>query len=264
MSDAGDDTQLSNGEDVAGPSKSLNAKRLRQAAENDVQFLANRIAKLKAEELKARKEIDKTRGKTKEITSNKKVHTNKMVDKTEIREQVINSKKEERVHVSLNKNKQIEAVFLSRQRILKSKKTSVDDLRKLKKINEARIVLQREEERERNIKRREEIQHQQEFLKVKRVKEMQEKNMEVRKLYEEKIAREELERDRQEKLATQLVAQEAQLIYRLKQLHQEKQSAIRELANAVDCLKADQVEKDIEGDAAEDDQPAGEIQQDLE
>ena len=51
----------------ATPSRSLNARRLRMAAENDVQFLANRLAKLKLEEYKAHKEIDRTRSKTGEV-----------------------------------------------------------------------------------------------------------------------------------------------------------------------------------------------------
>ena len=51
----------------ATPSRSLNARRLRMAADNDVQFLANRLAKLKLEEFKAHKEIDRTRSKTNEV-----------------------------------------------------------------------------------------------------------------------------------------------------------------------------------------------------
>ena len=70
------------------PSRSLNAKRLRMVAENDVQFLANRIAKLKAEEFKAKKEVDKTVTKTKEILANRKNFEHRAVDKLQIQEQV--------------------------------------------------------------------------------------------------------------------------------------------------------------------------------
>jgi hypothetical protein len=38
-------------------------------------------------------------------------------------------------------------------------------------------------------------------------------------------------------------------------LHGEKQKAIRELAMAVDVIRADEIEEEIEGDEPEDDQP---------
>jgi hypothetical protein len=254
---------MSGGSDGGDPSRSLHAKRLRQAAENDVQFLANRIAKLKAEEVKARKEIEKTRSKTKEIVDNKVSFKRKMNDKEQIRGQVVNSKKEERVMVSLNKDKQVEAVYLARQRLLRDKQEAVSQLRKQKEINECRIHIQKEEDRDKNIRRREDIKKQQVYSKMKREKEQEEKSDEVRKIYEERIAAEEAERDRQEKLAAQLVAQEAQLIYRLKQLHSDKQKAIRELASAVDCLKADEIDEEIEGEGAEEEEPLQEIEEEL-
>eukprot|EP00906_Rhabdomonas_costata_P017400 RCo025110 len=232
---------------LSAPSRSLNAKRLRMAAENDVQFLANRIAKLKAEELKAKREIEKTVSKTKEILSNRKTFESRAVDKLQIREQISTSKKEERVLVSLNKDKQLKAIWVAKQKLLNEKKEACSSIRKQKEINECRMHIMKEEDRERNMKRREDIKQQQVQTKLLREREHEEKQEAIRKLYEEKIAVEEQERDRKEKLAAQLVAQEAQLIYRLKQLHGEKQKAIRDLATAVDVVRADEIEEEIEG-----------------
>ena len=78
--------------------------------------------------------------------------------------------------------------------------------------------------------------------KLKREKEVEDKAERVRELFEAKIAREEAERERKERLATQLVTQEAQLIYRLKRMHKEKQRAIRDLAAAVDVVRPNDLE----------------------
>ena len=233
------------------PSRSLNAKRLRQVAENDVQFLANRIAKLKSEELRAKKEIDKTVNKTKEILSNRKNFEGRAVDTLAIREQTSNSKKEERVLHSLNKDKQLKAVWVAKQKLLNDKKETVNVMRKQKDINECRVHIMREEERDKNSKRREEIKKQQILTKMKLEKEQDAKMTAAQKRYEEKVRTEEAERERKEELARQLVEQEAQMIYRLKRLHTEKQKAIRDLASVVDVVKADEIEEEIEGDADE-------------
>jgi|Transcript_72088 hypothetical protein len=258
-SDAGSSLE-DRGDTMQGaPSRSLNAKRLRMVAENDVQFLANRIAKLKAEEFKAKKEVDKTVTKTKEILANRKNFEHRAVDKLQIQEQVANSKKEERLLMSLNKDKQLKAIWVAKQKVLNEKKEACTSMRKQKEINECRVHIMKEEQRDKNIKRREDIKKEHVYAKMRREKEQNEKLEHARLVYEERIAQEEAERERKEKLAAQLVQQEAQLIYRLKRLHTEKQKAIRDLANAVDVVKADEVEEDIEGDEDEEQHEAAEI-----
>lgn len=244
------------------PSRSLNAKRLRQVAENDVQFLANRVAKLKAEEFKAKKEIDRTVVKTKEILANRKAFENRAVDTLQIREQISNSKKEERVLMCLNKDQQLKAIWVAKQKLLSEKKDTCTFMRKQKDINECRVHIQKEEERNKNAHRREEIKKAQVLAKMKREKEQQEKAEQAKRKYEENLAREEAEREAKEALANQLVQQEAQLIYRLKRLHTEKQKAIRDLAAVVDVVKADEIEEDIEGDGEEEPQ-AEEVPEEL-
>ncbi|KAJ9470173.1 hypothetical protein DIPPA_32740 [Diplonema papillatum] len=223
----------------AMPSRSLNARRLRMAAENDVQFLANRLAKLKLEEYKAHKEIDHTRSKTSEILTNRsRVETN-MAQKRDVREQVDYNKRKEAALIALNKEKRAKAIWISKQKLLLDKKESVNTLRKQKEINECRIHIFKEEERDRHIKQREAIRNMHTLSRLRREKETEEKTTRVREIFEAKIAREEAERERKERLATQLVTQEAQLIYRLKRMHAEKQKAIRELAAAVDIVRND-------------------------
>eukprot|EP01062_Namystynia_karyoxenos_P010655 TRINITY_DN1377_c0_g2_i1.p1 TRINITY_DN1377_c0_g2~~TRINITY_DN1377_c0_g2_i1.p1 ORF type:complete len:305 (+),score=136.34 TRINITY_DN1377_c0_g2_i1:98-916(+) len=218
----------------ATPSRSLNARRLRMAAENDVQFLANRLAKLKQEELKARSEIDRTRKKTQEVLGNRKRFDDSTSERREMQEQTDYAKKKEAALVALNREKQAKAIWQAKQRLILDKKDAVTTLRKQKEINECRVHIFREEERDRNIKQREAIRNMRSLSKLRREKEMEERAERIRCEYELRIAHEEAERERKERLATQLVTQEAQLIYRLKRMHQEKQAAIRELANAVD------------------------------
>jgi len=113
------------------------------------------------------------------------------------------------------------------------------------------------------MQRKDDIKKQQLFSKMKREKEAEEKATEARSLFETRIKTEEEERERKEKLAAALVTQEAQLIYRLKKLHSEKQKAIRALASAVDCLKAEEIEEDIEGDAVAEGEEAATVPEEL-
>eukprot|EP01063_Lacrimia_lanifica_P020791 TRINITY_DN28079_c0_g1_i1.p1 TRINITY_DN28079_c0_g1~~TRINITY_DN28079_c0_g1_i1.p1 ORF type:complete len:266 (+),score=111.39 TRINITY_DN28079_c0_g1_i1:95-892(+) len=221
----------------AAPSRSLNARRLRMAAENDVQFLANRLAKLKLEEYKAHKEIDRTRKRTYDIVSNRDRLEEAAAQKREMRDQVDYNRRREAALIALNKEKRAKATWYSKQRLLLDKKDAVSTLRKQKEINECRIHIFREEERDRHIKQREAIRNMHTLSKLRREREAEEKSERVREMFEAKIAREEAEREKKERLATQLVTQEAQLIYRLKRMHLEKQSAIRALADAVDVMQ---------------------------
>lgn len=236
------------------PSRVLNAKRLRMVAENDVQFLANRIAKLKAEEDKAKREIEKTVKKTNEILASRNSFEGRAVDQLQIREQTSNSKKEERVLMSLNREKQLKAIWVAKQKVLSEKKEACLSMRKDKDINECRVHIMREEERDRNAKRREEIKKEQTYAKMKREKELQQKQEEARLRHEETLAQEEAEREKKERLAAELVQQEAQYIYRLKRLHEERQKALRDLAAAVDVMKADVIEEDLPEDGEEEPQ----------
>eukprot|EP00668_Euglena_longa_P034672 GGOE01044506.1.p1 GENE.GGOE01044506.1~~GGOE01044506.1.p1 ORF type:complete len:296 (-),score=132.41 GGOE01044506.1:503-1330(-) len=229
----------------SSPSRALNAKRMRMVAENDVQFLANRIAKLKAEESKAKKEIEKTVKRTNEILSSRSVFENRSVDQLQIKEQLVNSKKEEKVVMTLSREKQLKAIWVAKQKLLNDKKELCQNMRKEKEINECRVLMMREEDRGKNMKRREEVKEQQLYAKVKREREVQQKQEEARVRYEETLAREEEEREQKEKLATELVQQEAQYIYRLKRLHEEKQKALRDLAAAVDAAHPEIIEEDL-------------------
>ena len=110
-------------------------------------------------------------------------------------------------------------------------------LRKQKEINECRVHIFKEEERDKHIRQREAIRNMHALSKLRRERETEQKTERVRELFEAKIAKEEAERDKKERLAAQLVTQEAQLIYRLKRMHIEKQSAIRDLADAVDITR---------------------------
>eukprot|EP01009_Symbiontida_sp_KSa7_P008539 NODE_613_length_847_cov_655.771930_g462_i0.p1 GENE.NODE_613_length_847_cov_655.771930_g462_i0~~NODE_613_length_847_cov_655.771930_g462_i0.p1 ORF type:complete len:210 (-),score=67.94 NODE_613_length_847_cov_655.771930_g462_i0:216-821(-) len=136
--------------------------------------------------------------------------------------------------VALNKEKQSKALYQSKQRLLQEKQNSVANIRKQKEINMCRIHIYKEEERDKNLRAKELVKQTQDSAKEKKRKQDDDQKAKVRSEYESRIAEEEAERERKEKLATQLVTQEAQLIYRLKRMHMEKQNAIRDLAQAVD------------------------------
>lgn len=214
--------------------RALNARRLRLAAENDVTFLQNRLAKLKHEELKAKTEVAKLRQKADEVSANRERFHNSHSSRLELQDQVDFSKRKEAALIALNKERQAKAVWSSKQRVMIERREAVVNLKKEREINECRVHILKEEKREHNFKQRESIRQLQEAAKQRKEREAEIKREEVRQFHEERLAREEQERIKKEKLAAQLVAQEAQMIYRLKKLHTEKQMALRTLAASVE------------------------------
>jgi hypothetical protein len=224
----------------ASVSRSLNARRLREAADNDVKFLQNRLNKLKQEESRAKGEISKLRSKTQEVLSNKERHQEKTTERASLRDQVDYGKRKEAALIALNKERQAKAVWSSKQRVMLDKRESVLAMRKQKEINECRVHILREEQRDKNSRQRQAIRQLHSQSQSRKEQEAECKRDEVRAYYEARISSEQQEREKKEKLAAQLVAQEAQLIYRLKRMHQEKQNALKGLAAAVEAAAADE------------------------
>ena len=214
--------------------KSLNARRLRQAAESDVQYLQNRLAKLKHEELRAKQEVQQLRHKADEVTANRERHQKAHSTRLELTDQVDFSKRKEAALIALNKERQAKAVWSSKQRVMVERREAVLNLRKEREVNECRVHIMKEEERDRNTKQRESIRQLQSQAKLRKERDSELRREGVRQFHEERLEREEQERIKKEKLAAQLVAQEGEMIYRLKRLHSEKQGALRLLAASVD------------------------------
>ena len=218
----------------ASVSRALNARRLRMAAENDVTFLKNRLSKLKHEELKAKQEVDKLKQKADEVSAIRSHHENTQTERHDLQDQVDYGKRKEAALIALNRERQAKAVWASKQKVMTERREAVLGLRKEKEINECRVHILREELRDKNTRQRESIKQLHDLAKQRRQKEADAKREEVRLYHEQKIEQEEQERLRKEKLAAQLVAQEAQMIYRLKKLHSEKQNALRQLAQTIE------------------------------
>eukprot|EP00759_Apiculatamorpha_spiralis_P053439 PhF_6_TR6197/c1_g2_i4/m.9318 len=183
---------------MATASRSLNARRLRQVAENDVKFLQNRIAKLKAEEEKARLEIDRTKNKTESVLNNKQSFDTTMTQRKAVKQQVDYNQRKEAALIALNRERQSKAVWAAKQRILMERREAVTNMRKQQEINECRVHISKEEDRDKNLRQREAIRNMQSTSKMKRAKEVESRQEMIRSEYEERILREESERDRKE------------------------------------------------------------------
>lgn len=223
----------------ASVSRSLNARRLRQAADSDVQFLENRLAKLKMEEQRARGEIDKLRKKTDEVKHSHDRYDESLSKRHELQDEVDYGRRKEAALIALNKERQAKAVWSSKQRVMLDRREAVLTMRKQKEINECRIHILKEESRDKNTRRRETIRQLHSMAKERRERESEQRREAVRDYYEQRIQQEETEREQKERLAAQLVAQEAQMIYRLKKLHQQKQSSLRELASVIESERSE-------------------------
>jgi hypothetical protein len=218
----------------ASSARAIHARRLRVAAESDVQFLQNRLAKLKYEELKAKTEVQKLKQKAQEVSVNRERYYQSHNNRQDLQDQVDFSKRKEAALIALNKERQAKAVWSSKQKVMIERREAVLNMRKEKEINECRVHIFKEEQRDRNLRQRESIRQLHDMARKRKEQELESRREEIRRLHEEKIEQEHEERIKKEKLAAQLVAQEAQMIYRLKKLHREKQNALRELAASVE------------------------------
>ena len=218
---------------AATPSQALHARRLRQAVDADVKFLQNRLAKLRLEEQRAKQEVTTLNNKASEVQKSHDRHEETATLRRTLKDQTDYGKRREAALIALNKERQAKAVWAAKQRIVQDRRETVLAMRKQREINECRVHIQKEEDRDKHLRQRETIRQLHESSKLRREREAEAKREESRVAYASKMEQEEAEREAQEQLAAQLVAQEAQLIYRLKRLHQEKQSALENLANTV-------------------------------
>lgn len=218
---------------TATSSQALNARRLRQAVDADVKFLQNRLAKLRAEELKAKSEVDTIKKKTQEVADSKHRHEQTMTQRRQMRDQVDYGKRREAALIALNKERQAKAVWAAKQRVMRDRRDAVLAMRKQKEINECRVHILREEERDHHVRQRESIRQLHEMARLRREREAEAKREAAQEAFRQRVEQEQREREAKEQLAAQLIAQEAQLIYRLKRMHSEKQAALGALADAV-------------------------------
>lgn len=218
---------------TASSSQALNARRLRQAVDADVKFLQNRLNKLRAEEQRARSEVQSIKKKASEVEDSKARHDETMTTRRRLRDHVDYNKRREAALIALNKERQAKAVWAAKQKVMQDRKDAVLAMRKQKEINECRVQIQKEEERDHHVKQRESIRQLHEMSRMRREVDQEFKRDAAREAFEQRVQQEQLEREEKEQLAAQLIAQEAQLIYRLKRMHDEKQEALNHLAAAV-------------------------------
>jgi hypothetical protein len=218
---------------TATSSQALNARRMRQAVDADVRFLQNRLAKLRSEERKAKGEVDSIKKKTTEVEDSKRRHEETMGTRRQLRDHIDFGKRREAALIALNKERQAKAVWAAKQRITRDKRDAVMAMRKQKEINECRVHILREEERDQHVRQRESIRQLHEMSKLRREREAESKREAAQEAFRQKVEQEQREREAKEQLAAQLIAQEAQLIHRLKRMHSEKQRALSGLADAV-------------------------------
>ena len=218
---------------AATPSQALHARRLRQAVDADVKFLQNRLSKLRLEEQRAKQEVTALHNKAVDVEKSQQKHEETANMRRTLKDQTDYGKRREAALIALNKERQAKAVWAAKQRIVQDRREAVLAMRKQREINECRVHITKEEDRDKHLKQRETIRQLHVSSKLRREREAEAKREESRTAYAARMEQEQAEREAQEQLAAQLVAQEAQLIYRLKRMHQEKQSALENLATTV-------------------------------
>jgi hypothetical protein len=193
---------------TATASQALGARRLRQAVDQDVRFLQNRLSKLRNEEQKAKHEIEALKTKTADVSRNKERFEETAVQRRALKDQVDYSRRKEAALIALNKERQAKAVWAAKQRIIQDRREAVLAMRKQKEINECRVHIQKEEQRDKNLHQRETIRQLHSMSQIKKERAAEALRESARESYAAKMTREQEEREAKEMLAAQLIAQE--------------------------------------------------------
>lgn len=186
------------------------------------------------------REIERTKQRTAEVLHARKAHEEKMKKRIDERQRDEYGKRRDAAMLALQKEEQLRTIWARRQAELSTRRAAAADVRKEREINRCRALLAREEVKEKAAEARKEVREKKAEAKSKRVDAEKTRMATVHDAYAARISEDAAARAEREKLASQLVQVEAQLIYKLKRLHVEKQSAIRDLATAVECVRAEE------------------------
>lgn len=211
----------------------LSTKSNRRRAECDVQLLANRLAHLRAEELKARKKIDETKKRAKEIRNLKTENYKSQLDKQRSKMLESGASSDEVRRIQLNRSQTTQKRREKLKQKQRERMVDVKRMKEIKKENLDRIQKIKEEEKARKQK--------QKLLVKERERKLQEaKRARQRKLeeahfrrYLEKIQDEQSKMEDAERRIEQMEKEEMALIQRLRQTQDKQRNAYEDLETAL-------------------------------
>lgn len=224
----------------------VNSRRLRRAAEADVHYLENRLLKLRAEEVRALKEIERTRQKTAELLADRKAYEERQRARKEDARREELMRKKESAMLALKKEEQHKGVWDAKASLLKEKRAQVDAIRRNREMNRCRVQILREDVRGQARATKMLVQRQAEQARAAREAELMQKAVAARKEFETRLQDDERMRGELEQKAGSMIQEEAHLIYRLKRMHLEKQMAVKDLATALRVVQVEKHEDDLE------------------
>jgi len=209
------------------------AKESRKRAELDAQLLANRIALLKQEQMKAQKRIDETKNRASEIMALRVQNEKKVLAKEEYYRSKWESIRAMQAQNAYMRDKQKANKEAVKQALETSKKSQVASL----KYNSKMHLQQKKErevmEKENNMLRTALIKKQKEEGSRRRVMANSTKLEQCRYDYEARMATEEMMRARTEALVAQMEKEEMELIGKLQLTQTQQRQAYEELEAAL-------------------------------
>lgn len=228
------DTHDSPNDTAEEPQVSLiEAKKLRKQADEDARLLANRIALLKQEEMKAWKKIEDTRKRAKEIMDMRARNLELQRERDEARR----LKEEEEQRRIMETKARIEANRSSKQAVRDqvSQKTFEEALsvRQQKDRNRDLISRQRNDHDEKNKEVSQTIREQEKLQKERRAQLLAEKKQKAKAELERKIEEENRVKIERERMIAKMEQEEMELIQRLTNTQMLQKSAYEDLEMAL-------------------------------
>jgi len=213
--------------------KLTEAKQMRKQADEDARLLANRIALLKQEELKAVKKIEETRRKAQEIleTRNRNLEKQRQREEAKRIQEELESQKIEENRKIRDRTKQVkdQANYYRQTKAL----NDVQGMKNAKKHYQYTIEVQKTEDLAEKMSLKNSIKSQLKNAEERRKKMVEDKREKARMENEKKIEEENRIRREREEAVGRMEQEELELIQRLQNTQLLQKSAYEDLENAL-------------------------------
>ncbi|GMH65265.1 hypothetical protein TL16_g04154 [Triparma laevis f. inornata] len=215
------------------PPTLLSTRHRKKQADHDSQLLANRIALLKKEEMRAVKKIEKTKARAHEI-----IHMRKENDRKH-QERVLNSEKAAKAQKKAQKEHLEHEALAQKNRQTRVEKDMQKKIESVQKVRQEKqslrkdLVKQRQIEIEANRKKNAQIKESASALRQKRDKDARRRAVQNKKAYDKRVKEEEDAITAREEEVARMEKEELKLIHQLKEAQMLQKEAFGVLEGAL-------------------------------
>jgi len=216
------------------PRRLLDAKLMRKRADEDVQLMQNRIARLKIEADRARRNMEETRSRAEEIVklkAQKELKARAREHARVLKEQQLQREQQQRSLARAQRNAQVRA---ARDQVLQQKHATVQRFRRERQVQAQEAWAARREEEDRAARIKQEIYTRERQAVQSKYRQRHIQQLRAVQGYEQRVYEEERTRAERQGIVMALEDEEAQLLQQLREAQAMQRDAYAELEVALE------------------------------